>query len=273
MSQNPPTWIASRVRAWGVFACLALPALLVGDDFPTPALTVPPLDAGHRLFAQVLAEVVRPDGVDYVRLRADHSLLDQYRAQLAGTTMPTERSERLALLVNAYNAFTLALVAEKLPADRGAWATWSIKDAGGLVTSVWKLYTFELAGSRVTLDQLENTQLRTLGEPRIHFAINCASKSCPALAAIPYTAPGLDAQFESAARAFAANPQQVQAGGDGLRVNPILKWFDDDFTKSGGVRSFLRERTPDGELKTLLEGDKPLRFQSYDWTLNQSKTP
>lgn len=262
-----------RLHMLVLLAVLAAPTWLVGDDFATPVLTVPPLDSGHRLFAQVLKDVVRPDGVDYARLRADHSTLDQYRAQLAATTMPTDRNERLALLINAYNAFTLALVAEKLPADRSAWAGWSIKDAGGLVTSVWKLYTFELAGSRVTLDALEHAQLRPLGEPRIHFAINCASKSCPALAATPYTAPGLDAQFETAARSFTTNANQVQASSDGVRLNPILTWFAEDFTTSGGVRSFLLQRAPDGATKTSLEGSKPLNFFPYDWTLNVSTSP
>jgi hypothetical protein len=260
-------------RLLAAFAVLGLAAALPADDFPTPVLSSPPLDPAHRLFSQVLGEVVHPDGVDYARLRTDHRVLDQYRAQLAAAAMPTQRDERLALLINAYNAFTLALVAEKLPADRAAWATWSIKDAGGLATSVWKLYTFELAGGRVTLDQLENAQLRPLGEPRIHFAINCASKSCPALASTPYTASGLDAQFEAAARAFAASPRQVQADGDGVSVNPILRWFDQDFTQVGGVRGFLLDHAPAGAAKTLLEGGKPVRFRPYDWTLNQTAAP
>ncbi len=248
-------------------AVIGVPLTAV-EEVATPAVVVPPLDAEHHEFAAVLHAAIKPDGVDYAALRADHAALDRYRAQLAAVTLPTDRPGKIALLINAYNAETLALVVSKLPADPAQWPTWSIKDAGSTFTNVWKAYNFDIAGRRYTLDELEHAVLRPLGEPRIHFAINCASRSCPPLAARPYLAATLDAQLEATARAFVTDPYQVRLDHGELRVNPILEWFGDDFTASGGVRAFLRARVPAGAIADYLVDSKPLRFFDYDWTLN-----
>ncbi len=243
------------------------------EEMPIPSVAAPPLDAEHREFAAVLHLAVKLDGIDYAALRADHAALDRYLAQLAATTVPADRSGKLALFINAYNAETLALVISKLPADPAAWPTWSIKDAGSLFTNVWKAYSFVIAGQRYTLDELEHTVLRPLGEPRIHFAINCASRSCPPLAVQPYLVATLDAQLEAIARAFATSPYQVRLVQGVLRINPILDWFGDDFTADGGVRAFLRARIPAGPVGDYLAGSKPLKFFDYDWKLNLSVSP
>jgi hypothetical protein len=246
-------------------ACTAAVAV---EEVPTPAVTVPPLDAEHREFAAVLRMAVKPGGVDYAALRADHAALDRYRAQLAAAAPPADRPGTLALFIDAYNAETLALAIAKLPADPAAWPAWSIKDAGGMFTSVWKGYSFVVAGRRCTLDELERAVLRPLGEPRIHFAINCASRSCPPLAAQPYLAATLEAQLEASARAFAASPYQMRLERGVLRTNPILDWFGDDFTAVGGVRAFLRARVPAGPVADYLAGGQALEFFTYDWRLN-----
>ena len=249
------------------FAALCMPVFAV-DEVPTPAVDVPPLDAEHREFATVLHVAVKPDGVDYAALRADRAALDRYRAQLAAVALPADRPGKLVLFINAYNAQTLALVISKLPTDPAAWPTWSIKDAGGIFTSVWKAYSFVIAGRRYTLDEIEHKVLRPLGEPRIHVAINCASKSCPPLAAQPYLVATLDAQLKATARAFAADPYHLRLEQGVLRINPILDWFGEDFTAGGGVRAFLRANVPAGPVADYLAGSKPLKFFDYDWKLN-----
>lgn len=251
----------------------SLLALMLGlslaavEEIPTPAVPVAALDADHREFAAVLGAVVKPDGVDYAALLRDHAALDRYRAQLAAAPVPTERSAKLALFINAYNAETLALVIARLPADATRWPAWSIQDAGSAFTSVWKSASFVVAGSRYTLDQLEHAVLRPLGEPRIHLAINCASRSCPPIAAEPYRAATLEAQLEAAARAFVASSYHLRLEGGVLRVNPILDWFGDDFRAGGGVRAFLAARAS-GPVAAHLATDRPLRFFDYDWKLN-----
>ena len=153
---------------------------------------------------------------------------------LCGILTPTRG---VALFINAYNACTLALVVDRLPADASTWATWSIKDAGSTFTSVWRSYRFEVAGKRYTLDEMEHAVLRPLGDPRIHMAINCASRSCPPLIAEPFRLATLDAQLEAAARAFAASPHHLRLDEGVLRINPILDWFGADFAAGGGVRA------------------------------------
>lgn len=255
-----------------LFALLLCLSLAAVEEIATPAVAVAPLDADHREFATVLAAVVKPDGVDYAALTRDHAALDRYRAQLAAATVPTDRAARLAFFINAYNAETLALVIAKLPADTTRWPTWSIKDAGSTFTSVWKGSSFVVGGSRYTLDQLEHAVLRPLGEPRIHLAINCASRSCPPIAAEPYRAATLDAQLETAARGFVASTYHLRLEDGVLRINPILDWFGDDFKAGGGVRAFLAKRASAGPVATYLATDKPLRFFDYDWKLNLAGT-
>lgn len=245
-----------------------LAALAAVEAVPTPAVAAPPLDAEHSAFAAVLAAVARADGVDYAALKRDRGNLDRYRAQLAAVSLPAGKSEQMVLFINAYNASTLALVIDQLPADASTWAAWSIKKAGGTFTSVWKAYSFEVAGKRYTLDEMEHAVLRPMGDPRIHMAINCASRSCPPLIAEPFRLATLDAQLETTARAFAASPYHLRLEGGVLRINPILDWFGPDFTAGGGVRAFLRARVPPGPVADNLSGTGPLKFFDYDWTLN-----
>jgi len=247
---------------------VTLVAACAAEPIATPALAPPPLDPDHSLLGGVLARIVKPDGVDYVALLADHADLDAYRAQLARAPIPSAGPERMAHLINAYNAWTLALVIERLPTDKSLWPTWSIKEGGGALASVWKRYTFELGGQRLTLDQVEHAELRKLGDPRIHFAINCASRSCPALAAHPYRARTLDADLEAATSAFLRDPSQLRVAAGKLSLNPILDWFAADFDAQGGVRAFLLARLPEGPAKSLLSASRGLAFFDYDWRLN-----
>lgn len=253
-----------------MLSLLTMPAF--GSQVATPTVTAPPLDAEHTLFAGVLARVVKADGVDYAALRADHVDLDRYRVQLARSTVPTAHAEKLVFYINAYNALTLALVVDQLPADQARWERWSIKDAGSTFTNVWKKFTFEVAGQWLSLNAIEHEVLRPLGEPRIHFAINCASRSCPPLIAEPFRTATLDAQLTAVATAFAQSSYHVRLDGKDLQVNPILSWFGDDFRAGGGVAAFLAPRTRP-EVRHYLEQGGTLDFFTYDWLLNRAAVP
>ncbi len=133
--------------------------------------------------------------------------------------------------------------------------------------SPWKDARFRVAGVERTLDELEHELLRPLGEPRIHFAVNCASRSCPALAAVPLRADTLEAQLEAAARAFVTDALQLRRDARAVLTNPLLDWFAKDFEASGGVREFLRLRAP-SDIAQSLEQGAALRFFEYDWALN-----
>lgn len=267
------TWhsILRGVVTVAALATSATACASASDDVPTPELDVPVLDANHSVLAKALAPIVKASGVDYAALRRDHSDLDKYRAQLARAEVPSDDKAKKAHLVNAYNAWTLALVERILPEDDSKWPEWSIKSGGTAIQSVWKRYTFELGGKRYTLDQVEHEMLRPMGDPRIHFAINCASRSCPRLIATPYVAVELDAQLDTVAAAFAADPAQVRLEEGKLLVNPLLDWFAKDFEKAGGVRAFLRDRAPEGPVKKHLSGDGKIEFLDYDWRLNLAR--
>ncbi len=253
----------------GVFLLLLLllqPSMMGVESIPTPTLTVPPLDASHAILAQVLGAVVKADGVDYAAVQRLQPELDRYRAQLAQAPAPKGRAEILALYINAYNALTLSLVASKLPVDQQQWPAWSITLIGPPMGSAWKGFDFEVAGQRHTLDAIEHAILRPLKEPRIHVAINCASRSCPALAAEPFIAARLEAQLTAVGARFARDPYHVRINAGQLRLNPIFEWFGDDFAAVGGPRATLLAWAPDSP--ATLSTTPDLHFFAYDWRLN-----
>lgn len=242
-----------------------------------PAQAALPWDDQHQPWARTLERIVKPDGVDYQSLRRDHADLDLYLGQLAHAPEPHDTPEKLAFYINAYNACTVYVVNLLLPEDATQWPQWSIAVAGTPPGTVWKGYRFEIAGRRLTLDAIEHQILRPLGDPRIHLAINCASRSCPALAPLPYRAATLDSQLNAAAHTFVVDAQQLRLHDGVLLINPILSWFGDDFKPVGGVRVFLRSQVEDVEkikphslepLITYLSGTAALQFFAYDWRLN-----
>ena len=249
-------------------------AMLAAEDLPTPLVETPPLDRGHRLFALVLSKVVTPTGVRWAEVREQLTTLDRYRVQLARVRLPEDRPERLALHVNAYNAYVLTLVANRLPADPSTWRRWSIRNLGSEQGSPWTSFTFELAGERLTLDQIEQVRLKPLGDPRFRFAVCNASRSSPSVSAQPWLADGLEARLGAASLAFVGDPAQVRPSDDGQRieVNPLFDWFSEDFSVSGGVRAFLLGRTTGG-IREKLGGGAPIAWLPYDWTLNLATEP
>lgn len=195
--------------------------------------------------------------VDYPGLARDARLA---RAVSAFETFPLARlageAETLAFHLNAYNLFTLRLVAEHQPlAD--------IRDLGHWWRPVWKQTVGRLDGREVSLDDIEHGVLRPRGEPRIHFALVCASLSCPDLRAEPYRPATLDAQLDAQVRDFLANPGKGLARDAArVRVSRIFDWFAEDFAVAGGVRTFIAHYLPLPATVTL-DADLP-----YDWRLN-----
>jgi hypothetical protein len=221
---------------------------------------------GWDLLDAVLAQYVQPaqragirfHGVDYEALAMD-SRYGQLLAQIE-TTEPatlTNREERLAFYINAYNVYAIKMVIDNMPMD-------SIRDAGSLFTSVWKKTAGNIAGEPVTLDQIEHAILRTMGEPRIHFAIVCASLSCPNLRQEAYRAEKLEQQLEDQTRTFLNNDTKgLTVSGSRVRLSQIFDWFEEDFDAAGGVEAFVRE---------YRELPQPISWRAnlpYDWDLNR----
>ncbi len=237
-------------------------------------------DHSHARWNGLLQKHVRwlDDGVqsrvDYAGLQADRAALAQvlgaYSALTPGQFAAFDRAQQMAFLINAYNAFTVELILTRYPDLK------SIKDLGTLFTGPWKMTFFSLLGEQRNLDWIEHEQLRpTFADPRIHAAVNCASIGCPALRPEAFVAPRLDAQLEDGMRRFLADRTRNRIADGRLELNPIFKWYREDFEagREGGLAGYLAAyaaqlgRTTAGQ-QQVRERRLPIVFLDYDWSLN-----
>jgi len=216
----------------------------------------------------------------YTGMLTDQKLLDGYLDSLSAVSWDEyqnwTRDQRLAFLINAYNAFTVKLILSVYPDIQ------SIKDLGSLFHSPWQRRFFSLLGERRSLDNLEQDLIRTPGvfdEPRIHFALNCASIGCPMLRHEAYTGMRLETQLSDARNRFLSDRERNRFDTDDntLRVSKIFDWYAKDFTRNvnsdssirdifAGVASLLTD-TPSARQR-LLEGSYRIDYLDYDWRLN-----
>jgi hypothetical protein len=170
------------------------------------------------------------------------------------------REGRFAFHINAYNAWMLRLVLESYPLK-------SVRDIAPLF-GVFTSPRTMLAGKKVSLNYIEKDLLiPQFKDPRVHFAINCASTSCPPLLNAPFTAAKLNAQLEAQTKAFAnKGGDAVQVSGNKVQLSKIFDWYAADFKASGGAVSFLNKyrREP-------LPGGAKVSFLDYDWSLNEAR--
>lgn len=217
-----------------------------------------------RLYAEVLKTVhpgtkntVKLALVDYQTLKTNDKL-DAVYQQLANFPVNSlsNKNEKLAFYVNAYNILALKMVLDHWPLE-------SIKDVGNLISPVWRNVAGNIDGKAVTLGEIENEILRPMGEPRIHFAIVCASVSCPNLRDSPYTGSTLNVQLDDQVSQFLNNADKgLRIGEKSIMVSKIFDWFKRDFKAVGGVEVFIRRYRPD---LPALPIDEAI---NYDWTLN-----
>jgi hypothetical protein len=195
--------------------------------------------------------------VDYQTLIENGKLEAAYQ-QLSSFPVKnlSNKEEKLAFYINAYNILALKTVVDHWPVD-------SIKDVGNLFSPVWGKPAGSIDGKTVSLDDIENKILRPMGEPRIHFAIVCASVSCPDLRNTPYNASKLNVQLDEQVQKFLDNTGKgLRIGDESIRISKIFDWFGKDFKPVGGVEAFIRRNRPD--LPEL-----PLKEDiNYDWDVN-----
>lgn len=218
----------------------------------------------HRIFARLLSSYNQNGVVDYAGFKKDEARLDEYLEMLAGVQPDSlSRDDRFAYYANAYNAWTIKLILTGYPGLA------SIKDLGSFFKSPWKKKFVRLDGKVVTLDTIEHDILRPqFKDPRVHMAVNCASKGCPPLWGEPFTGSRLDDQLNAAARNFVNNPRFNRLEGDTLYVSRIFKWFSEDFDDD--VISFFEEYA-EGQLKRTIQANRSalnVEFLDYDWSLN-----
>ncbi len=247
-----------------------------------------PFDHDYADYTGVLRRFVRPPRVDYRALKDGRGHLDQVVASFAARSAQAERSwgrdERLAFWINAYNALTLRAVVDHYPI-RAGWFTLAPRNSIRQIDGVWTRLTWQAAGQRVTLDDIEHRILRPQFEDaRVHFALNCASISCPPLADRPYRAATLDAQLDAAAQAYLGSREGLREDGDTIAVSSIFKWYGDDFI--GDYASLVpgsrnaRERAilgaivrfgPPSAAARARTGSPRVEYLDYDWSLNDAR--
>lgn len=207
--------------------------------------------------------------VDYAAMRADPAALDGYIASLAKAPLADMgRNERLTLLINAYNAFTLRLILDHYPIK-------SIKDIPA--DQRWDARQWNIGGNVWSLSQIEHEQVRPhFKEPRIHFALVCAAIGCPPLRNEAYATDRLDEQLAAQAQYVHTHDGwfQFDANAGVVRLTSLYNWYAGDFEQAAGsVLQFAARYAP--QLKKALDaGQKPtVEFLDYDWSLNAQEKP
>jgi hypothetical protein len=220
----------------------------------------------HDLLDKVVKRIVDADGgVDYDGLKRDPGALDQYIAALGDA--PFEelgRDEKLTLLINAYNAFTLRLILDYYPLE-------SIRDiASG---DRWDAVRWQIGTMTLSLAQIEHEHLRpNFREPRLHFAINCASVSCPPLRGEAYVAARLDEQLDDQMRYTHARDLwlKLDTANEVVYLTKLYHWYGGDFEQvAPSVQEYAARYN--AKLKSLANVN--VKWLDYDWSLNVQSKP
>lgn len=223
----------------------------------------------HHLFDELLQKYVEADGmVNYQGFASEREKLDQYLKLLAEhppNDQSWTRNDQIAYWINVYNAFTIDLVLDNYPLE-------SIKDIGAsiqlpFVNTPWDIDFIEINEEIYDLNNIEHNILRkNWDEPRIHFAINCASISCPKLRSEAYVGSILDQQLKEQAIDFLNDPSKNKVSKEGIQVSKIFKWFSSDFEKQMDLFEYLNQYSK----HKIVSTDK-IEYMDYNWQLNESK--
>ena len=220
----------------------------------------------HSILDSLLRQYVDGKGmVDYQAFAKDKKRLDNYLdiLQKSGPSDEWSEDEQLSYWINAYNAFTIRLIIDHYPVE-------SIKDIGSkiqipFVNTAWDIKFINISGKELSLNNIEHNIIRqNFDEPRIHFALVCAAKSCPKLRNEVYTAKDLDEQLTDQAKSFLSNPSKNKISENEIEISKIFSWYGGDFTKEGKLINFLNKYSD-----TKIAVDAKKSFKKYDWSLNE----
>lgn len=231
-----------------------------GFSSPSNAQSKP---VSHAVWDQQVKKFVSPNGrVNYKAWQQDRPALQAY-LKLLGENAPNQnwsQEEQLVYWINAYNAFTVERILMDYPVK-------SIKDLGGkipFVNTVWDQKFIKIGDKRYSLNNLEHDILRKqFDEPRIHFAIVCASTSCPRLRNEAFTGARVNAQLEDQAIQFLNDPTRNKLAPAKAELSAIFQWFAGDFKKNGTLLQFINRYS-----KTKVNPNASVRYLPYDWSLN-----
>ncbi len=253
--------------------------------FPVAALAQ--FDHSHAAWDALLKKHVvvlqggKASQVRYAEMARDRAALKAYLGGLSkvgeGEFNGWTKPQRMAFLINAYNAFTVEKILTRHPDIRSIW------DFGKVFGNPFKDRFFTLLGRESSLDGIEHDTLRKPGaydEVRVHFSVNCASIGCPMLREEAFTADKLERQLEEQAVRFLSDRSRNRAVDGKLEVSMIFNWFKVDWESGyGGIRSreqyfakYARLLSDDpGQQKLVAEGKAAVSHLDYDWTLNDAR--
>tara|TARA_R110002020_G_scaffold113688_1_gene261558 strand:+ start:48688 stop:49434 length:747 start_codon:yes stop_codon:yes gene_type:complete len=240
-----------------LIACMLI--LPMGTDehlFGPSTLSAPQKGMDHGAWDKLLKKHVAANGkVDYKGFVKDKKLLDAYLEHL-GKNPASEygtKDGRLAYYINLYNAATVKLIVDHYPVK-------SIKD----IKNPWGREFVKVGNRTISLGELEHGILRKMEEPRIHFAINCASTSCPDLLNEAFVSAKMGQQLEKATKRFVNDSTKNKITAGSYELSALFKWYKKDFTTQGSLREFIN-----------LYGEHPITkeqkcsYLPYDWSLNE----
>jgi hypothetical protein len=213
-------------------------------------------------YNRLLAKYATSGGVKYAEWKGNAADMQALQGVVDGIAKENasgmEKKQQIAFYCNAYNAWILHQALGKYP-------TKSVKDA---LYSFFTAKRITVAGQQTSFKAFEDNVIRKMGEPRIHFALNCASRSCPPLGRQAFTAGNLDGQFEALTKGYINSERGVKytAANKSAELSKIFDWYKDDFGGNAGVISFINKRR-----STPIPADAKISYQDYDWALNEAR--
>lgn len=274
--------IANKIKTTKVSAFLrfTLGAALLSSALVTNAFA----EGLHGDWTTLLKQNVAPinnghsSAVDYASFKKQQTQLKAYLDSLSNISRSEfdawNKEKQLAFLINAYNAWTVELILTKYPDLE------SIKDLGSLFKSPWDKEFIPLLGKTVSLNDIEHGLIRgsdRYNDPRIHFAVNCASIGCPALLEEAYTSDKLEQQLTSQTKRFLTDTSRNYFKGNTLYLSSIFKWYGEDFEKgyrdANSVQSFIASyadllKLDKTQQVKLGKQDFKVKYLDYNWDLN-----
>lgn len=218
----------------------------------------------HQTWDKLLKKYVNASGmVNYKGFLKDRAELNAYLKTLSDNAPQNNWSEadQKAFWINAYNAFTVELILKNYPVK-------SIKDIAGKIYKIntpWDLKFIVIGGKKYDLNNIEHSILRKkYNDPRIHFALVCASMSCPILRNEAYTGAKLNAQLEDAGRDFLNDKSKNRITAGKAELSKYFTWYRGDFTKNGSLESFINQYST-----TQMTANTKISYLDYNWSLNE----
>ncbi len=296
MNLSPPASTTAPVKAWpsgaGLSrrdrrqALLSLGALGLGAWVARPA-AAQTFDHSHAAWTTLLKKHVvllgggKASQARYAGFASDSSALKAYTDSLSAVSSTAfnafSKPQQMAFLINAYNAFTVALILTRYPKLA------SIRDLGTLLSNPWKPKFIVLLGTEMSLDNIEHDTLRAKGrydDPRIHFAVNCASIGCPMLREEAFVGDRLEAQLDEQSLRFMSDRSRNRFADGKLQLSKIFDWYGDDFkqghkgiTSLGAFAARYANQLADApaERDRIKAQGLEIGFLDYDWKLNDAR--